>query len=373
MSSLFYYGFALSLIPIGMLVDRIELKKIFAYSVWLCALGTGIFAISATINQACVGRFLMGVGGASAFVGTMRFIAIQVPRDLKGLLSGLTIASAMLGAIFGQTVLGALVKGLGWRDVMIYMTILGIIIGILMMVFMNIKSINTKDCCIRKIKHDLCIVVGNINAWRSALYASIIYIPLPVFAGLWGIPYLVKVHNLTHTNAFFACSLVWVGMGLGSPFFGWLSDGRFNRHHLMMFSAIIIPLIMLFALYYIDTNKTMLLVSMFLIGCSSGAYALAFVELRNNTPAKVSGLAVAFVMTIVMMAVAITTQFIGFILYIATLYQSSESGMMSSQTQYKIAIAIIPALFIFSIYLSSKLLMHAKDEIMPQHPHEITP
>ena len=44
------------------------------------------------------------------------------------------------------------------------------------------------------------------------------------FAGLWGVPYLVLTQELDRTAAAGVTSMAFIGLGVGAPVFGWLSD-----------------------------------------------------------------------------------------------------------------------------------------------------
>lgn len=353
MSSLFYYAFAISLIPIGITMDRFSISKILTYSIWTCSLGSLIFAISHSLFEASIGRIMMGIGGSAAFVGTMRIVAMCFPSKSIGLASGFTIASAMLGAILGQTFVSYLVKYFGWRETMGIIVAFGILLGLIILFVAKKLPEHIKNSSSNNIKTDLFTIIGCASTWKPALYASLIYIPLPVFAGLWGIPFFFNVYHFSHEFSALACAFVWLGMGFGSPTLGWLSDQFYKRRDLMLLSSLLVTAISIIILTRVVTNQALILFFMFAQGFFCGAYSLAFSTLRSVTPVNISGLAVAFVMTVVMIVIAVATQLIGFILYIIKMHPIFNIGITNNQ--YQIATLIMPIL-VFVAYFVAKLL-----------------
>ena len=69
-------------------------------------------------------------------------------------------------------------------------------------------------------------VTGNLRSWPPLLAASGIYATLAAFLGLWGVPYLTQVYGLGRVAA--ANTVAWLAVGIivGAPLVGWLSDRR---------------------------------------------------------------------------------------------------------------------------------------------------
>ena len=75
-------------------------------------------------------------------------------------------------------------------------------------------------------------VVGNPRTWPPILVAGGMYMRLITFMGLWGIPYLVHVHGLGRVEAASVVALAPLGLCVGSPVVGWLSDRWLRRQWL---------------------------------------------------------------------------------------------------------------------------------------------
>jgi MFS family permease len=115
--------------------------------------------------------------------------------------------------------------------------------------------------------------------------------------GLWGVPWLTQVYGLSRVGA--ATTLAWLALGVavGSPLAGWLSDRWLRRRRLpfVVFSAAYalgwVPLLI--------TGDQRLPASslppfLFVMGVAAGGLSLLFTCVREvNDPARV-GLAVGF-------------------------------------------------------------------------------
>ncbi|MBS0626718.1 MAG: MFS transporter, partial [Verrucomicrobia bacterium] len=59
------------LIPAGIILDRVSVRKVILIALGLCIVGTFGFAFSTTMTQAAVSHFLSGIGNAFCFLSCM--------------------------------------------------------------------------------------------------------------------------------------------------------------------------------------------------------------------------------------------------------------------------------------------------------------
>ena len=314
MSSLFYYAFAIGLIPTGFFIDQIGPRKCLALGEIICAIGCLIFAFSHIWLGACVGRLIMGLGSSSAFAGTLKLISIWFNIEKNGLMSGLTVAIAMLGAMFGQTLLVYLVHNSGLQIVIISMGLIGCVFGLLIYFTIKDSKLNNKG----EFLSNLYDVIKNKDLWISALFAALIYLPLPVFAGIWAVPFFSYNYNINVSDASKVCSYAWLGMALGNPFFGFLIDRFFNKKIIMVFGILGGTVFFSIILYINWFSENSIKYVLFLLGFFCGSYSVAFSVIRELKIANSNGLSVSFAMAIVMILSAVTSQLIGYLLLITS-------------------------------------------------------
>jgi MFS family permease len=116
--------------------------------------------------------------------------------------------------------------------------------------------------------------------------------------GLWGIPYLMQVHGLRRVEAASLTALAALGLCVGSPLVGWLSDRWLGRRRLpmvvftLLFAAGWTPLLLPPA---VRPPVTALAPFVFLLGLTASGMVLVWPVVREvNDPARV-GIAVGFV------------------------------------------------------------------------------
>jgi predicted MFS family arabinose efflux permease len=113
--SSFFWCYTLAQIPMGVLVDRGNLRWLFAgaFAVWSVACGlTGFAAGVATLVAA---RVILGLGESILIPGTLKVVNLLfIPRD-RGLPTGLCSSGTRLGLALGTPLVAWLTVRYGWR------------------------------------------------------------------------------------------------------------------------------------------------------------------------------------------------------------------------------------------------------------------
>ncbi|NLA90655.1 MAG: MFS transporter [Synergistaceae bacterium] len=115
MSSMVFYAYTLMQIPVGALADSKGVR--FTVTAGMTAAGAGafIFSLAPTPWLLFVGRILMGMGVAVAFISSVLFLADNFSGELFGTLSGITSFIGNTGGILAQAPLALMITALTWR------------------------------------------------------------------------------------------------------------------------------------------------------------------------------------------------------------------------------------------------------------------
>ena len=81
MTSLFYLAFALTQLPLGGLLDRLGPRRVTPAFLSVAALGSLVFGLAPSFTALALGRALIGVGMASALMGSMKAFSLWFPRN----------------------------------------------------------------------------------------------------------------------------------------------------------------------------------------------------------------------------------------------------------------------------------------------------
>lgn len=302
LSAIFYTAYLSMQMPVGTLVDRFGPHRLLTVTAALCAIGCFLFASADYLALAKMGRFLMGFGASFAFVGTLKLATLWFSPTRFGLLSGLTQALGMVGAAIAAGPLALVVHAIGWRNTMwligLLLLLLAILIGLIVRdTPKQIKDLNQNTALKDKkigFWEAFRVVLSNSQSWFNALYLGLVYAPTAAFGELWGVTYLTRVYDIDRTVAANAVSCIFIGIAIGCPIAGWISD-RIRKRRPVMFTAAAGSLIfMSCALYIPNLSMPVLFVLLLLYGLANAGFATGYATAGELNPRRVAGTSLGF-------------------------------------------------------------------------------
>ncbi len=236
----------------------------------------------------------------------------------------------MVGAVFGQVPLAHVVSDEGWRRSLELVAVLGVILSVAFLLFVRDKKGSSNDVPMSEKVHwkDSLQVLKKPANWMLTLYSGLAFAPLAVFAGLWGNPFLTTTYHITTSQAASLTSLVFIGLGVGGPVFGLLSDYTGKRTSWMFIGGIITLVSVMAILYSHQLNHIELSVLMFLFGFGTGAFMIGFAMAKDLNSLLLAGTIVAMVNTGDAILGAITEPLVGYALDLG--WHGKKSGRDTS-------------------------------------------
>lgn len=223
----FFYAYMIMQIPVGLIIDRFGPRFVTSLAIILCVFGVFLFATAESFFIACIGRFVAGIGGAFAVVNYLRLAANWFSVKRFAFLSGLMMTAGMIGSVFGQAPLSALIAAFSWRGAMKILSISGLILAVLFVLIVRDRAPHHREVELNPEKLSLGKNFKKIlcqpQSWLLTFYSGFAFAPFSVFGGLWGVSFL-KAQGFSPGNAAQGASLMFLGFAVGAPFFGWLSD-----------------------------------------------------------------------------------------------------------------------------------------------------
>jgi MFS family permease len=310
MSGMYFFTYTIMQIPAGLVYDRYQVRYVVAGPIILCALGALLLGHAPNLILASLGRMLMGVGGAFAFIAVLVVAADVFPARYFALVAGITQLLAAVGAMGGQLPLVPLVHAVGWRVTLFYIAAVGFVLAVLTWIFLRYQRTHAVDNKKIPIKQSLKTIFSNRQTWIIALYACLLWAPMAAVASLWGVPFLMAA-GLTHATAATVNSFLWVGIAIGSPLLGWCSDLLGRRCLPLMLSALIG--LLAFVVVVIDPHLPfMLLCLLFLLaGAACAGQVLSFAVVKENNQTHNYAAAIGFNNMAVVIAGALFQPLIG--------------------------------------------------------------
>ena len=255
LSAIFYYPYILMQIPVGMVTDHFGPRRVMTFAAILTGIACLLFVMMPSIALALIARGMMGFCAAFAFVGTLRIALNWFQPSTFVILTGITQATGMLGAAFGDAPLSAFIHATNLHIVMVTFSAIFLLLGLAMFITLKLVKApsnttnHTSNQPPVRVWQGLAYVIKKPAVWANCLFIGTLYGPTTVFAEAWGPSFMHVYRGFALTSASFTISLIFIGMVIGCTLFGMI-----NRYiaaiQLMRFSAIA-SMILLAALIYL--------------------------------------------------------------------------------------------------------------------------
>ena len=359
-SAFYFYAYAPTQLPAGVLYDRYGPRKLMTFAIILCALGSAFFASTDSVFTACVGRFLIGIGSAFSFIGVLVLLARWFPPYYFAILAGVAQLMSSVGAMFGEMPLAALIGAVGWRNASFLLSGIGFILAILFWVFIrdypHQQNQSIPDHYLRDEWKRLVAVCKHAHTWIIGGYAFAIWTPIAVFAALWGVPFLQEKFQIGVVAASGLCSMIWIGIGIGSPLLGWISDRLESRRIALIISSVLGLTATLIILYVPGLSYGSAHFILFVLGLGAGGQTVSFAVVKENNPPELVGTASGFNNLAVLIGGAIFQPLVGYFLQQTDSWKIVNGVHVYSVTSYQSALMVMPLCFLASLIISSFIL-----------------
>jgi len=113
--SAFFWTYALSQIPVGLMLDRWGVKRVGRWSTLLWGVASAVTALSSGFAGIFAARSLLGVAEAPSFPANSKATGYWFPRQERASSTALFDAAAKFSNVVGVPLVGLAVVYLGWR------------------------------------------------------------------------------------------------------------------------------------------------------------------------------------------------------------------------------------------------------------------
>jgi len=227
LSSAFFWSYALMQVPMGLAVDRANLRWLYAgaFALWSFAQGLTGFAGSVTMLIGC--RVLLGIGEAIYLVGGTKVVSLFFSLSQRGLPCGLFDAGTRTGLVLEGLTIGWLLQTFGWRTTFI---IVGLAAFVWLLPWFLATPPRMRDpAAAPRLQPALpsWTQIGTLLGNRDLLGVLLGFFCFDYFWYLlltWLPSYLVNVRHLTILKAGIYASLPFLVFGVCQPLGGWIAD-----------------------------------------------------------------------------------------------------------------------------------------------------
>lgn len=355
-SAFYFYAYAPMQLPAGLLFDRYGPRKLMTFALILCAIGSFFFASTESVVTASMGRMLIGVGSAFSFIGVLVLVSRWFPPQHFAILAGIAQLMSSVGAMFGEVPLAALIEQVGWREASFILAGVGFLLALLLWCLIRdyphqpTQSLPTRS--FREEWHRLGEVCSRSYTWLTGAYAFSIWTPIAVFAALWGVPYLQEKYQISVVLASGLCSMIWLGIGVGSPLLGWVSDRFTSRRLALVVSSVFGLAATLILLYMPNVPLSWMYGVLFMLGFGAGGQTVSFAVVKDNNPAHLVGTASGFNNLSVLVGGAIFQPLVGVMLHNSGGGYLINGVHVYAISSYQTALLVMPCCYLASLILA---------------------
>lgn len=371
LASAYFYPYAIMQLPSGLLSDSLGPRKTVTLFTLIAATGSTLFGIAPTFSFAIIGRIMVGLGVSVLFVPTLKILANWFKKKEFAIVCGILMAIGGLGWLSAATPLAFLTLWVGWRKTFLIFGGISLVLALLIYLIVRDSPAQIKFKRSRDLRDQISpstssherqnfpllqgikMVVSEKKFWSLAIWFFCTGAILFGFGGLWAGPYLMQVYNLTKAGAGNILMMIAVGMIVGSPLLGFLSEKIFQARKpvLLISSCILVGVWITFILFTDELNVPLLYLLFFLIGIfASGIVAIGFTSAKELFPTQIAGTSTGMVNLFPFAGGAIFQPLIGSILD-----STNKLGTIYSPQAYRISflgfllaasVALVSAIFV---------------------------
>jgi sugar phosphate permease len=313
--SMYFWAYALSQLPAGILADRLGPRVTMAMFVAMAGVGALLLGQAESFKAALAGRFLIGFGVGFVFVPAMRLLADWFRSNEFATFSSLLLAVGNMGVLAATGPLVALMALIGWRNSMSAVGAATLIIAVLCYLVLRNKPADiggaspaelegrpeTRPAASFTIAQAIRMSASNWNVWTVIIMFFVWYGTIMAFQGLWVGPWLVNVYGLTKTEAGRYASLIPLGMIVGCPLAGVLADRVLKSKFMVILLGACMSIVLWGVLLFMAEGMGGALVCaiLFLYGFCNGFFVVMYANLKENVEPAVQGTATGLLNTFV--------------------------------------------------------------------------
>ena len=310
LSAIYFFVYALMQIPSGVIADTLGTRTSIVSGNLIAGIGSLAFGLAGSLEMACVGRFLVGLGVSVVFVSIMKSNSVWFPENVFGIMSGLTLLFGNLGSILAAGPLALALSAFLWRTIFISIGCLSIALALIgYLVVRNrpedlgFESPNVyaaqalAPARSRGWLNNLKSVVMVTRLWPGFWIQFGMVGALYSFMGLWGVPYLKDVHGLGREHAADHITAMLLCFAIGSLLFGWFSDRIGKRKPLIILSVTTYTVAWVVFMYASWSPGPVGFLLFGVLGFAGSGFVLTFAAAKESAHPELSGMAVSVVNT----------------------------------------------------------------------------
>jgi MFS family permease len=346
-AGIYYLGYTLAHIPLGIMLDRYGPKYILPVSIILSLTGMLPMITSHDPVLGITGRFILGMGSSCAFIGLVKVVQLSFPDKSFNRMLSMGSIFGLIGAVFAGAPIIYLLLYISWETIILSSIILGGILAVLLFMILPLQEKNENPS---NLKTSLQTLLKNKTVLLIAVAGGLMVGPLEGYVDAWASESLAIFYNFSKHQASQGVSLVYFGFACGLGGLSYASD-RVGVDKTIIFSGImmIISFMSIISGYLV---KEGVFFTLFILGFFSSYQVPALYKSTLCSSKAQSGFTTSFVNTVFMLfGLLFHTAIAGSIEFFSSKHTNSINLKQCSPTIYQRGFFIIPICLIIGTLL----------------------
>lgn len=328
--SMYFWAYAVACLPSGLLTDAIGARKTITYCLGIAAAGTLIFAASSSVPLLGAARAMIGFGVSSVYIAAMKIFSDWYKKNELATCSGALLAVGNIGALLSTAPLVVLIGSFGWRSTFVglgWYTIAVAVVSYLLirnsptdLGFSPVETSTPQAAQATEPQPSVMTALLQLLSTRNFYLLSVLsFMYYGTFMGigaLWAGPYLQDVYGLSRQGAASVLMFFPIGMTVGCPLSGYLSDKVLRSRRLVLLYGSFLHLLAYIPFIFLtDQMPHLALYGLFFyFGISGGFFVSCFACAKEIAHPAYSGTAIGTLNMLLAFGAAFYQYALGFVL-----------------------------------------------------------
>lgn len=336
LGAVYFYIYAAMQLPSGTLADTLGPRKTITTGLLLSGVGSLIMSVSPTFGILYLGRIMVSFGVSIVWLNVIKLVMEWFYARQVATITGTSSSVVLLGQIAATTPLALLVMFFGWQVSLV--TIAGVTFVLAIANWFIVRdnpakvglppiaeldgqaipqAVVANGISNLSLAQRFKIVLGNKYLWPMVLLGLGTYGAYATLFYNWTVVYLMQTYGVQRDFAANFVLVATVGMMVGAPGLGFLSDRilRKRRLPIVVFTGVTLASFLSWALW--NGGKPpldALYLLCFLIGFSNGSVFITYACVKEVVPPAVQGMALGLLNMGAFIGPAIAQPLFGYIL-----------------------------------------------------------
>ncbi|MHA2789413.1 MFS transporter [Corynebacterium sp. S7] len=239
--------YALSQIPMGLLIDRFGPRRMLVAGALIMGVGQILLGFTTNYWVAIAARVLIGMGDATAFLSVMRILPYWFPLKKTPVFTQLTASFGQIGQFLSAVPFLWLLNTSGWTVAFVTLGAIGILVSLAAFVAVSDAPEDSTPVKAEKkarsgegrvsLGQSLKTVLTSPICWQAFFIHGVSMLYVNVFSLLWGMPLMTLGMGLPQTQAGMVLVVNTISAVIAGPILGIISARAGNKRTNVVFVA----------------------------------------------------------------------------------------------------------------------------------------